>query len=115
MNPYTLLIAIAVVLGAGWGGFQLGVDHELASQKRLDDQVQRVTDAVKHANAQAIGALRPKYTTIQNQLEKQIETSTVYRDCKLDATGLQLANQALSGGTAATDDSNLPKVDAPPK
>lgn len=113
--PIIIIGVLLAILGAGWGGFKLGVDHEVASQKRLDDQVQKVEDAVKQANAETIAALRPKYTTIQGKLEKLYETNTVYRDCKLDAGGLQLANQALSGGDTAAVDSKLPTTDTPTK
>jgi len=115
MNPYILLALVAAILAAGAGGFKLGADHELASQKRLDDQVRKVETAVQNKNADLIASLRPKYTTIQNKLEKQIETNTVYRDCKLDAVGLQLVNQALTGNTDTSSGSKLPAPDAPTK
>jgi hypothetical protein len=67
------------------------------------------------AAAKAIAELRPKYTTIQGKLEKQIETNTVYRDCKLDPIGLQLVNQALAGGAEAPTPSKLPKADSTTK
>jgi uncharacterized protein HemX len=114
VNPYILLALVAAILAAGAGGFKLGADHEVASQKRLDDQVRKVEKAVQATNAELIASLRPKYTTIQNKLEKQIETNTVYRDCKLDGVGLQLVNQALTGDTTGSG-GKLPAPDTPAK
>ncbi len=115
INPYLLVALLAAVLAAGAGGFKLGADHEVASQKRMDDQVRKVEVAVQNKNAELIASLRPKYTTIQNKLEKQIETNTVYRDCKLDSVGLQLVNQALTGNPAPADGGKLPTADSPAK
>ena len=115
MNPYILLALVAAILVAGAGGFKLGADHEIASQKRMDDQVRKVEQAVQNKNADLIASLRPKYTTIQNKLEKEIETHTIYRDCKLSPDGLQLANQALTGNTAASDSGKLSQADTPAK
>ena len=70
MNPYILIALLTAVLAAGAGGFKLGADHELASQKRMDDQVRAVEIAVQNKNADLIASLRPKYTTIQNKSGK---------------------------------------------
>jgi len=112
MNPYILLALIGAILAAGAGGFKLGVDHEFASQAREDAHIAQAVDAATAVAAKAIGELRPKYTTIQGKLEKQIETHTVFRDCRLDPISLQLANQALNAGNPATGSSKLPGADA---
>ena len=110
MNPYLLLAMLVAILAAGAGGFKLGVDHEFASQAREDAHIAQAVDAANTASAQAIAGLRPRYTTIQGKLEKQIETNNVFHDCRLDVVSLQLANQALNGGSASN--SELPKADA---
>lgn len=111
MNPYLIVAFLVAVLAAGAGGFKLGADHEVASQARADEQLQKAEEKMTKAAADAIAQLRPKYTTIQGKLEKQIETNTVYRDCKLDPIGLSLVNQALTGGTEAPASGKLPPVD----
>ena len=115
INPYLLIALLVAVLAAGAGGFKLGADHEVASTKRMDDQVRKVAEAAQSKNAELIATLRPRYTTIQNKLEKEIETHTIYRDCKLSPDGLQLANQALTGNAAAADSGKLSQADAPAK
>lgn len=105
---YFVIAALVAVLLAGFGGFKLGVDHEVASQAREDKLVQRVIDG----HADAVAKLRPKYTTIQNEVQREIDTKIVYRDCRHSTDGLRIINQALTGGEPAGK-SELPKVDTP--
>ena len=111
MNPYLIIAALLAVMGAGVGGFKLGVDHQRASYSEKQESVAEAVDAANAVWAAKIADLKPTYTTIQGKLEKQIETNTVYRDCKLDAVGLQLANQALGGGSVPRSGGELPKAD----
>lgn len=115
MNPWLIVACLVAILGAGAGGFRLGVDHEIASRAREDKHVTEAIDAANGVWAIGVAQLSPKYTTIQGKLEKQIETNTVYRDCKLDPVGLQLLNQALAGGTEAPGSGKLPEADPPSK
>ena len=113
INPWIIVAVLLAILGAGAGGFKLGADHEVASQARNDEQIKKVEDAVIAANATAIAQIKPRYTTIQGKLEKQYETNTVYRDCKLSDDGMRLANQALNAGTTTPGSGKLPDSDPP--
>lgn len=110
MNPYILLAFAIALAGAGAGGFKLGVDHEFASQAREDSHIAEAVDAANQVAAKAISELKPRYTTIQAKVQHDIQTNTIYRDCKLSPDGLLLANQALNGGSPTTSDSKLSKV-----
>lgn len=112
MNPYVLLALAVAIAAAGAGGFKLGVDHEYTSQAREDKHITEAIDAATNASAQAIAALKPTYTTIQSKVQHDVETHTVYRDCKLSSDGLLLANQALNAGVIAPGGSKLPEADA---
>lgn len=111
MNPYLIIAFLVTILGAGAGGFKLGVDHEVASQAREDEHIAQAVDAATNAAADAIAKLKPKFTTIQNEVQREIQTNTVYTDCKLSPDGLLLANRALSGGLSASK-SKLPGTDS---
>lgn len=115
MNPYAMLALAAAIALAAAGGYKVGVDHEVASRAREDKHITEAVDAANATAAKAIAELRPKYTTIQGKLEKQIETNVVYRECRIDAPGLLLANQALSGGAETPAGGKLPGVDAAAK
>lgn len=96
MNPYLIIAAMVAMAGAALGGFQLGVDHERANQIDKQALVAEAVDAANTAAADAIAQIKPKYTTIQNQLETQIKTNTVFSDCKLDPSSFKLLNEALA-------------------
>lgn len=113
MNPYVLFALLGAILAAGAGGFKLGVDHEFASQAREDAHIAQAVDAATTVAAKAIGELRPKYTTIQNEVIRDVKTNTVYRDCKLSDDGMRLANQALNAGTTTPGSGKLPDSDPP--
>lgn len=115
MNPYLIIACLAAILAAGAGGFRLGVDHEVAAQAREDAHIAEAVDAANASAAQAIAKLKPTYTTIQGKVRHEVETNTVYRDCKLSPDGLLLANQALAGGTETASGGKLPAPDATPK
>jgi uncharacterized protein HemX len=112
MNPYLIIAALVAVLAAGAGGFKLGADHEIASQAREQKHITEAVDAATTTAAQAIATIKPKYTTIQNEVQREIRTNTVFADCKLPTDSLRLVNQALNAGTVTTADSKLSKPDA---
>lgn len=113
MSPYLIIACMLAVAGAGYGGFALGVDHELASRTREDKHITEAIDKATEVSAQAIAALKVKSTTIKSELQYEVRTNTVYADCKLTPGGLQLANQALAPtGAFAIGSGKLPKVDA---
>lgn len=110
-NPTTILVALVFCLGLFTSGVTIGVKWEEGRQALENQHIAEAVDAANSATAEAISKIKVTNKTVQNQLEKQIETHTVYRDCKLDPVGLQLANQALAGSKPAGD-SKLPGPDA---
>lgn len=112
MNPYLIIAALVAVMAAGAGGFRLGVDHEKASEADKQETVQAAVDAANQSSAKAIAGLRPIYTTIQSEVQREIQTNTVYADCRHSPDGLRLLNQALNGGAKSPSGGELPKVDA---
>lgn len=114
MNPYLIIAVLLAFAGVGAGGFKLGKDYEYASQAREDQHIAEAVDAANAASAQAIAGLKIVNKTIQNEVRREVETNTIYRDCVIPANGVQLANQALAGAKPA-DSGKLPKADAPSK
>lgn len=114
MNPYLIIAALLAVLAAGAGGFKLGSDHEVAAQARELNHIAEAVDAANTASAQAIAQIKVTNKTIQSEVRREVETNTVYADCKLPSHGVLLANQAITG-TKPTDSGKLPKIDTPDK
>lgn len=112
MNPYLIIACLLAVMGAGAGGFKLGVDHEVAAQAREQNHIAEAVDAANNAAAQAIAKIKVTNTTIQNEVQREVQTNTVYAECRNTSPGLRLLNQALTGDKPAGD-GKLPKADAP--
>jgi uncharacterized protein HemX len=113
MNPYLIIVFLLAILGAGAGGFKLGSDHEIAAQSRELNHIAEAVDAANSAAAQAIATLKPKFTTIQNEVQREVITKTIYSDCRHSPDGLRLANQALNGGTVPAGGGELPQTNPP--
>ncbi|MDM0024062.1 hypothetical protein [Variovorax saccharolyticus] len=101
MNPYLLIAAgvfwVASVGAAGWFSYGAGVDSELAGQAREDRARRETLEAAQQGAATAIAALKPVNTTIVQKTQKEVRENTVYRDCRVPASGVQLANEAITG------------------
>lgn len=111
-----ILVAIAIALGAIVGAFAYGVhvgkDAETATQARIDKAVQDTREAANQAAADAIAKIKITNTTIRGEVQREIQTNTIYRDCKLPADGLRIANDALAGKQAiAPGSGKLPRTD----
>ena len=114
MNPYLIIAALVAVLAAGAGGFKLGADHEIAAKAREQKHIAEAVDAANNVSAQAIATLKPVYTTINSEIQREIRTKTVFSDCKLPPDSLRLVNQALTGGAIISSGGKLPsKADTP--
>lgn len=112
-----LAILIAGLLAGSTGAWQVqNWRHgaEQAIQDREDRARQETREAAQQGAASAIAALKPVNTTIVQKVQHEVQTNTVYRDCRVPADGVQLANQALTGRSPepASGD-KLPAVVAP--
>lgn len=140
--PWILLGAAIAVAAAGVSGYQFGVAHCQGQEALTREVAAEAVDAVSATIASSLAAQRPKYTTIKNEVEREIRTNTVYADCKIPPVGMRLINQALDpamassappgtrvppdslrsvnealrapGGASAPSGSQLPKAVAPP-
>lgn len=114
MNPWLIIFSLVSVIAAGAGGFKLGVDHELASQKREDEHVAQAVDAANAAAATAIARIKVVNQTIQNEVQREVRTNTVYSDatCAHTDNGLLSVNKALTP-PGPSGDRKLPGPDAP--
>lgn len=104
MNPYILLALVigwgASVAGAGWYGIGLGEDRIIAKQASDDKTRQETREAAQLGAADAIAKLKPINTTIVQKTQREIRENTVYAECRVPASGVQLANQAITGRPA---------------
>jgi len=116
MNPYALLaagaLAVAAVVGAFFYGQEIGAQGEIAKQAGIDNAVRETREAAQQGAADAIAKLKPRNVTIRQELEREIQTNTVYRECRVPASGVRLANEALTGRPEPAGGGELPRADA---
>ncbi len=106
------LLGILVVLGGTHiKAYQMGGDHEVAAQAREDAQIAKAVEAANATAAEAIAKIRPKYSTINAEVQREIRTNTIFTECSLPATSLRNVNKALTNGPETTGDSKLPEAD----
>ena len=110
MNPYLIIGFLVALLGAGAGGFKLGIDHEVASHASDEARIDKAVEAANMTSAQAIAKIKVINKTIQGEVQRETQSNTIYHDCRNSPIGLQLINEALNGGKPA-DSSKLPKAD----
>ena len=113
LNPALWLVGVALLAGTFAGGISVGKKWEEGRNAIEQNHIAEAVDAANAAAAQAIAQIKPKYTTIQNEVQREIRTNTVFADCKLPADSLRLVNQALNGGAEAPGGGKLPGADAP--
>ena len=99
MNPVLLgLLGMALSFAAGtWYGTGVGEDNEFAKRAREDSIVRDAREAGQQGAAAAIAAMKPRNVTIRQEVEREIETRTVYRDCVHPDRVFDNVNEALTG------------------
>jgi len=104
----------ASAVGAFFYGQGVGADGVIAKQQAVDQAIQQTRDAAQQGAAAAIALLKPRNVTIRQETEREIQTNTVYRDCRLPADGVRLANEAITGRVAEpAGGGSLPGTRAP--
>lgn len=115
MNAYALIAAGAVAVGAFAGTFFYGVhvgEQGAEADQARDDRVAKVAyEAGQKGAAEVIAKLKPRNVTIRQELEREIQTNTVYSDCRVPANGVRLINEAIAGGAERAGDRQLPRAD----
>lgn len=98
----TAILVVVIMWGASLGGSffygqSVGKDSEIAGQAKISQAIRDTREAAQQGAADAIAANKPINQTIVQKVQREVQTNTVYADCKLPASGVQLANQALTG------------------
>lgn len=116
MNPYLLLagvLAFAAATGAAYfQGRSDGRDKCVAESVRDEQVAQIASAAAADAAASAISAIKVRNTTITQEVQHEIQTRTVYRDCGHSPDQLQRINEALTGSPGPAASGVVPAADA---
>lgn len=114
-SPYVLLASVCAVLIAIGGAFGYGVhvgkDSEIAAQARAADAETRAMNAAAVAIANGIADIQVKQVTIRQEVEHDVRTNTIYRECHHSVDGLRDLNAALTN-TVPAGGGGVPTPDA---
>lgn len=118
MNPWVILAVVglwgASVGGAFFYGEDVGVAKVKASQADVDKAVQATRDAAAQGAAEAIARIKVQHTTVKQEVQREIQTNTVYRDCRIPADGMRHLRDAATGDiTQPAGGGQLPRASAP--
>ena len=112
MNPWILIgagVAWALSIAAtGAFAYGAGQDNVTAFNAKSVEIVQATREAAQTGAAQAIADKQPVNKTIVQKVQHEIQTNTVYAECKHTDAGLRGVNEALTGRPQPVGDSKLP-------
>ena len=99
MTRYAVILAavLGAIIGAFAYGVSVGKDSEKATQARVDQATHDTREAAQQGAAKAIALIKVTNTTIRGEVQREIQTNTVYRDCRVPVDGLRIINDALKG------------------
>lgn len=103
-----VIIAVAFALwtgSIGYFSYEAGQNSEVAKQATKEDIINQVEAKAASGAASAIAGIQIKQVTINNKLQKEILTNTVYADCKHTDGGLRELNAALENKASASQPS----------
>lgn len=108
MNPLALAAVVVTwagsVVAAGLWAYGAGQDHEIAAQSREDAAGRRAAEIAADVSAKAIGKLEIKHVTIRQDLEREVQTREIYRDCRSGPDAVNLLNQTIGVQHAESPD-----------
>jgi hypothetical protein len=111
MNPWLIIGSLVInilMTGAAYKfGYDNGENKIKASQIAENDLIAKVEERARLGAANEIAKIQLKQTTIYNKVQKEVQTNTVYRECKHTADGLRSLNEALTN-TGPISDIKLP-------
>lgn len=110
-----LLIVAGIALGIGsiyLYGHAAGRDACKADQAQQQAIIQAAVDAANATSAAAIRDIKVVNRTIQQRVEREIQTNTVFRDCRLPDGVRDDINAAIAGRPNASASGVLPSPDA---
>lgn len=78
-------------------GHTAGTDAELNRQVEIKQAIEETRELARQGAASEIANIKVQSTTIQGKVTTLVRDNPVYVDCKHDAVGMRLINEALTG------------------
>lgn len=104
-NPWVLLAALSVAVGAFFYGAHVGKAEATAKQATTELLLEKATVAMQKTAADAIAGIQVHNTTIKQKTETLTREVPVYADCHNTPDVMRLLNDALGGQPGAVSPS----------
>jgi ABC-type uncharacterized transport system ATPase component len=95
-NLYLTIGIIGSLLISHGAVYLQGKKIERANYNQQVVLINQVREEAARGAAEAIAKIEIKQVTIKQELQREILTNTVYRECQHNDVGMQLLNSALS-------------------
>jgi len=99
MLAYAVLTFAGLAVGWNVRGWKEGYDANMRAEaeQRSEELARKLVAGISRETLEAIGNIRIENTTIYQKATHEVQTNTVYRDCRVPAAGVQLVNDARTG------------------
>lgn len=95
------LLLLSSTVGAYVKGRSDGEEIQKASQSSIDDAVRQGASAAADVAASAIAGIQIKQVTIKGRIEREVQTHTIYAECRHTPDGLRNLNDALTNSVSS--------------
>ena len=106
-----IAVAVVAVFLTGWlvrGWYEGSKDAvRLKAEANNRDLMVELANKVSASTETAIQGIRVENRTIYNEVQREIVSSPVYRDCVVTDAGLRAVNQARRGAAAGQSDGKV--------
>lgn len=104
-----LVLSVATGALGSIGGYIYGKNSEEHKRLKTQEVAEAVARAARQSTAEEIAKIKITNKTVNQKVLHEITEKTVYSDCRLPASGVQRANEAITG--LLSGDGELPKTD----
>lgn len=108
------LLGAAVAATGAWQVQAWRFGAREADQLRTERAIKQAADASAQAAAKAISQIEVKHVTVRQQLEREIQTREVFRDCRSGPDAVSLLNRSpgIAPSASAPGGGQLPPAGA---
>lgn len=101
MKQYIAAGVLAACIACATGGYlygqQIGSMKAEFDQQRIEKAISDSAQASRQAASEEIAKIQPINKTIHQKVQREIQTETIYADCRVPPSGVRIANQAITG------------------
>lgn len=108
MNPYAILVACALVVGAFFYGQHVGKTSDALDNAEKQALIDATAAKGREAAAEEIAKIKIVNRTVNQKVIHETTSNPIYVDCRVPASGVHTANQAITGQLAGGGE--LPKA-----